>query len=44
MTCTVLQQPLNIRVANADYRVLYLRNYQYDKSGNIIQSNTEERS
>ncbi|KDN13839.1 cytidine deaminase-like fold-containing protein [Snodgrassella communis] len=42
MTYTALQQPLSIRVINADNKVLLQRNYQYDKSGNIIQSNTEQ--
>jgi RHS repeat-associated protein len=39
---TALQQPLSIQVTNADNKVLLQRNYQYDKSGNIIQSNTEQ--
>ncbi|PIT54762.1 hypothetical protein BHC44_03235 [Snodgrassella alvi] len=42
MTYTALQQPLSIQVTNADNKVLLQRNYQYDKSGNIIQSNTEQ--
>ena len=41
-TFSALQQPLNIRVTNADNKVLFQRNYKYDKSGNILQSKTEE--
>ena len=39
---TALQQPLSILVTSADNKILLQRSYKYDKSGNIIQSNTEE--
>ncbi|MCO6526171.1 RHS repeat-associated core domain-containing protein [Snodgrassella sp.] len=42
ITYTALQQPLSIRVTNVDNKILLQRDYQYDKSGNIIQSNTEQ--
>ncbi|MGE9657748.1 cytidine deaminase-like fold-containing protein [Snodgrassella alvi] len=42
ITYTALQQPLSIQVINTDNKILLQRNYQYDKSGNIIQSKTEE--
>ncbi|WP_370388589.1 RHS repeat-associated core domain-containing protein [Snodgrassella alvi] len=39
---TAMQEPLSIQVTDANNKTILTRNYQYDKTGNIVQIDSED--